>query len=307
MTRSSGPQPAGGMTSHRAQQTIARRVSVGGIGMFGGASVTLEFVPAAVDFGIVFERVDLPGQPRVPALVEYAVEQPRRTVLQRNRATVGTTEHVLAALAGLQIDNCLVRIDAPEPPAGDGSAMLFAQALMEAGAVEQDAPRLCLTIEQSVDLASCDGQQEMAARALRKVHPALSYHLDYGVGSPVPAGNLTVEVTPETFLAELAFARTFVCRSEVEELQKQGFGLRMSPRNVLVFDEDGVFENELHCADECVRHKLLDCLGDFALAGCDLQGHFSGWRTGHAMNRELIRTIRRKYDFGQPGQERSAA
>lgn len=285
-------------TAHRQQNTISREARMSGIGMFGGADVNLRFLPAGPDFGIQFERTDLAGSPRIPALIEYAIEQPRRTVLTAGGATVEVTEHVLAALAGLQIDNCLVQLDAPEPPAGDGSALPFAEALLEAGRTELDAPRQCLVVDQPFDLASAEGTQELAVRPLRKTSPAISYHLDYGKGSPVPSGNLTVEITPETFLREIAFARTFVCESEVTALQSRGYGLRMTPQNVLVFGQNGVIDNELRCEDECTRHKLLDCIGDFALAGCDLQGHFSAWRTGHAMNREVIRMIRLKYGTG---------
>lgn len=276
----------------RFQNTIARTTAVSGVGFFGGADVTLRFCPADDHHGIVFQRVDLPGKPEIPATIEYTAPRFRRTAITDGEAVVEMTEHVLAALTGLQIDNCLVQIDAPEPPGCDGSSLAFAEALLGAGIVEQTSRRKQITLDREYRIHGDDRSSEVAAKPLSRSALTISYHLDYGPRSPVPAGTIAVEISPATFLEELAFARTFVLETEVQALQAQGYGRRVTAKDLLVFSEQGVIDNSLRTPDECVRHKILDCLGDFALIGCDLQGHFSAFRSGHRLNREMIRRIR---------------
>ena len=115
----------------------------------------------------------------------------------------------------------------------------------------------------------------------------VTYHLDYGSSSPIPPQTLTVEVTPEFFLQEIAFARTFVLESEVHALRAAGYGARVTEQDLLVYGENGVIGNQLRATDECVRHKILDAIGDFALLGCDLHGHITAWRSGHSLNQQL--------------------
>ena len=201
------------------------------------------------------------------------------------------TEHVLAALAGLQIDNCLIELNSPDTPGGDGSALQFAEALLEAGIVEQNELRRQFLIDSHPRIESRDGRSDIQARPLGRAALAITYKLDYGPRSPIPAQDLTVEITPETFLDELAFARTFLLESEVAALRAQGYGRRTTERDLLLFGESGVVGNALRAPDECVRHKILDCLGDFALLGADLKGHVIAYRTGHHLNRELIRNL----------------
>ncbi|MGD9854672.1 MAG: UDP-3-O-acyl-N-acetylglucosamine deacetylase [Planctomycetaceae bacterium] len=274
----------------RRQRTIARVATVTGIGLFHGADVTLRFQPAPENHGIAFQRTDLDADALVPALIDYAVPQARRTVLARQDVTVETVEHVMAALAGLQIDNCLVQLDAPEPPAGDGSAQHFADAIVDAGIVEQTAPRAQLTVHNKAYICSLDRQEELAAVPNRKGEYRLTYDLDYG-HPHLPPQQATVEVTPRSFLVAVAFARTFVLEEEVAALQAQGFGRRMTPRNLLVFGPRGPIDNRIHTGDECARHKLLDCIGDLALIGCDLCADVSARRSGHRHNRELVRDL----------------
>jgi UDP-3-O-acyl N-acetylglucosamine deacetylase len=275
----------------RRQNTIARSGEVKGIGFITGADVTLRFLPAQPGHGIAFRRVDCRHSAPIPARLEYTVPRQRRTAIEHQGVVVELTEHVLAALAGLQIDNCLVELNAPEPPGCDGSALDFAEALLDAGIVEQDEPRELFAVRQAVRVREDDGRSEIAARPLKRPTLAITYHLDYGVRSPIQPQTLTVEISRETFLNELAFARTFILDSEIAALKAQGYGLRTSARDLLVFGADGVIDNELRCADECARHKILDCLGDFALLGCDLHGHFNAWRTGHHHNREIVRRL----------------
>jgi UDP-3-O-[3-hydroxymyristoyl] N-acetylglucosamine deacetylase/UDP-3-O-[3-hydroxymyristoyl] N-acetylglucosamine deacetylase/3-hydroxyacyl-[acyl-carrier-protein] dehydratase len=141
-----------------------------------------------------------------------------------------------------------------------------------------------------------EGQEttEVSARPLSRRTLAITYQLDYGVRAPIPPQTLTVEISPETFLNEVAFARTFVLESEVAMLRAHGYGTKTSAHDLLVFGADGsVIDNVLRADDECARHKILDCVGDFALLGCDVFGHFNAYRSGHHLNREIIRRLKR--------------
>ncbi|MEX0717994.1 MAG: UDP-3-O-acyl-N-acetylglucosamine deacetylase [Planctomycetaceae bacterium] len=277
---------------HRPQRTIRRDALCAGIGFFNNRDVTVRFHPAPADHGVVFLRTDLPGAAPIPAHIEYAVERHRRTALERDGVAVEMVEHVLAALAGLRIDNCLVELDAIEPPGLDGSAMPYVAALLDAGIVAQDRPRAALVIDKPLEVDSaCDGGRILAEPPAEDEF-IIEYSLDYGPGSPVPASRYESEITPDTFAAEIASARTFILEAEVAALRAAGYGARTTARDLLVFSPDGTLvDNELRMPDECARHKLLDCIGDFALLGCDLRGRIRAERSGHRLNRELVRRL----------------
>ena len=275
----------------RSQRTIRRPAVVRGFGLFGGADVTLTFLPAPEDHGIVFERIDLAEPVRIPATIEHVIRLPRRTAIAAGGTSVQMTEHVIPALAGLQIDNTLIQIDAPEPPGGDGSALFLADALWEAGLEAQSAPRRCHSVDRTLVVEEQSGSRVSIAPTRDGAY-RVSYSLDYNHPA-IPAQHFSAVISPETFLDQIAFARTFVLEEEVRALQSQGIGLRATPRNILVFGRDGVIENRLRAPDECARHKLLDCLGDFALIGCDLAGDFRADRSGHHTNQEVVRQLLR--------------
>lgn len=277
--------------SVRVQRTLAQPAKVRGIGFFTGADVTMRFLPTPEHHGITFQRVDLPGTVPIPARLEYVVPRQRRTAISNGNSTVEMTEHVLAALAGLQIDNCLVQLDAPEPPGGDGSSLHVVQALLDAGIVEQSAPQPLLVIPHEVRTGSEDAGSQIIAGPIPRRLLAITYELDYGPRSPIRPQLLTVEFNPELFVAGLAFARTFVLEQEVAALKAQGYGTRLTEKDLLIFGADGPLGNELRAVDECVRHKILDCIGDFALLGCDLHGHIRAYRSGHSMNHAICREI----------------
>jgi len=250
----------------------------------------MEFCPAPVDHGIVFERIDLTPPVKIPALIENVVPQERCTVISHQGASVAVIEHVMAALAGLQVDNCLVRINAPEPPIGDGSALLFVEALLKSGIIQQDVLRTVLRVESLTVEIETDRVGIAAQPSQRDVYQ-IGFILDYGSG-PIPFQSLNMIVTPETFLSELAQCRTFVLQHEADALRQRGLAKRATSQNALVFGETGLIENTLRKPNECVRHKILDCVGDFALIGCDLQGRFSASRSGHRLNHSIIRHLR---------------
>jgi len=275
----------------RLQRTINDSVKATGIGFLNGRDVAVRFVPAPADQGIVFRRIDCRGCPTIPARIEFTVPRERRTAIERDGIVVEMTEHVMAALAGLQIDNCIVEIDGPEPPGFDGSSLRFAEMLLAAGIVEQDAIRPMIVAGASATVSRASDRSEIVYRPVSRPTLAITYHLDYGPRSPIHAQELTVEIGPETFLRELAFARTFVLKEEADALRAAGYGARTTTRDLLVFGPQGPIDNELRTTDECVRHKILDCLGDIALLGCDVQGHFCAYRSGHHLNREIVRQL----------------
>ena len=276
--------------SVRNQRTIRKETTARGIGFLTGADVTLRFLPAPENHGVVFQRVDLSDQPSVPATHEFLVPRQRRTGISGNGAPVELVEHVMSALAGLQVDNCLIQLDAPETPGFDGSCMAVVDALLIADFEEQSASKPLLRVTQPLHVTAEDGSM-IDARPFGREGLTITYLLDYGSNSPIPAQSYTVNVTPETFVNEIAFARTFILDSEIASLKALGYGSKTTASDLLVFTADGVLDNELKAADECARHKLLDCIGDFALTGCDVQGYFNAWRTGHQTNHELMRQL----------------
>jgi UDP-3-O-acyl N-acetylglucosamine deacetylase len=246
----------------------------------------VEFRPAPAWTGITFVRGDLSPAVRVPARVVNRVEVPRRTVLQQAAVRVEMVEHALAALHGLQIDNCEIWLDRRELPGLDGSSAEYVAALAWAGIETQNAACPALQIDQVTRLG--DEQSWIEARPATRPGLSLRYLLDYGENSPIGRQVLQVALTPRVFRDQLSAARTFLLEAEAAALKAQGLGRAATLHDLLIFGKDGPVENRLRFSDECVRHKLLDLVGDLALAGCDLQGHVTAFRSGHRLNAELV-------------------
>ena len=278
--------------NERLQRTIARPAEVQGIGFLTGATVRLRFLPAPPSTGVAFVRTDLRHRPRISAHVDNVTGTHRRTTLGHPPAQVGLVEHVLAALAGMKIDNCVVELNAPEPPGLDGSATGFVSTLHDAGMVIQPCLQACYTVRETVVVA--------AGGATLALHPAdgdgltLSYFLDYGPTSPIGRQVWTGALSPGSFTSDLAPCRTFLLLSEAEELQRQGLGKNTTFADLLVFGPTGPIDNRLRFANEPARHKVLDMIGDLALLGADLCGHVVAYRSGHPLNVELIRSLHRR-------------
>ncbi len=277
------------MASSSNQHTIASRASVAGFGYWYGKDVRVEFRPAPVGSGVTFVRSDLGPAARVPALVEYRTETPRRTNLRLGRVEVEMVEHVLAALAGLGVDNCEVWTNQPEMPGCDGSSAPFVDALLRAGVVDQGVAARRLTVTEPLRVV--DGDCWIEARPAPQGQWHIEFRLDYPRGSAIGRQLVRTAITPERFRAELARCRTFVLQSEAEEMQRQGLGERVTPRDLLVFDEHGPIDNVLRYPNECARHKALDLVGDLALAGRRLSGMFVAHRSGHRLHAELTRRL----------------
>ena len=277
------------MYSPRQQRTIARPVAVEGFGYWSGRDVRVEFRPAPADTGIVFVRTDLQRPAQIRAMVANRIETPRRTTLRSGGVSVEMVEHVMAALGGLNVDNCEVQVSAAEMPGCDGSSLPYVEALAEAGFVTQDAVRMTLVVREVTRLGNDDSWVE--ARPGSTWGMSLKYHLDYGPGSSIGRQTLTLPVTPDSFRRELSPSRTFMLKSEADWLLAQGLGSRVTTQDLLIFDAAGPIDNPLRFHDECVRHKALDLVGDLALAGCDLIGHFVAYRSGHRLNADLVRML----------------
>jgi UDP-3-O-acyl N-acetylglucosamine deacetylase len=276
--------------SYRFQRTLARSVEVQGIGFLTGATVRLRFLPAPPCTGVVFVRTDLRPRAHVPARIDQVTGTHRRTTLGETPAQVGLVEHVLAALAGLRLDNCYVELNAPEPPGLDGSAQGFVEALHAAGVALQPARRAVWCVDYPMVVS--------AAGATLALHPApadhlqISYLLNYGLNSPIDRQQYSGVLTPETFARDIAACRTFLLEAEAAELRRQGLGARTTLSDLLVFGPRGPIDNRLRFANEPARHKVLDIVGDLSLLGEDLHGHVVAYRSGHPLNIALVQGLR---------------
>ncbi|HTQ39135.1 MAG TPA: UDP-3-O-acyl-N-acetylglucosamine deacetylase [Pirellulales bacterium] len=275
--------------AQRNERTISSTVAVEGFGYWTGRDVRVEFRPASPGSGIVFVRSDLSPLVRIPALVAHRIEVPRRTVLRHGNASVEMTEHVLAALAGMQIDNCEVWVNQPEMPGLDGSSLKFVEALDAAGIVVQKALRAQLIVREITRLG--DDECWIEARPGRAAELTVRFRIDYGTNESIGRQTVQMPIYPATFRRDLAAARTFMLKEEADWLLAQGLGQRATLSDLLVFDANGPIENELRFPDECVRHKVLDLVGDLALAGCDVLGHIVAQRSGHRLNAELVKVL----------------
>lgn len=273
----------------RRQRTLVQAAVVNGFGYWTGQDVRVEFRPAPENAGVVFVRSDLGPAKRIPAVLANRIETPRRTTLAAKGARVEMVEHILAALAGMQVDNCEVWVDQPEMPGCDGSSLPFVEAVQTAGIMEQTAVRPQLIVTEPIRVGNEDSW--LSATPCRTPGFWIKYRLDYGQESPIGRQTIELKVTPASFLRELAPARTFILSDEAAWLRQQGLGFRVTCKDLLVFDDNGLQDNELRFEDECVRHKALDLIGDLALGGFEFIGQFVAHRTGHRLNAELVRAL----------------
>lgn len=267
------------------QQTIQKAFTLTGIGLHTGAKTNLHVQPAPANTGIVFVRSDLPGKPQVAARMDNLHRQVRCTTLKQGNAEVITTEHFLATCYALDIDNLLVEMDGQEMPGMDGSALPFYQAFHTAGLQRLEADARQLVLQQTLQVAKDKATLRASPYDKRlKIEYMLEHDLSY-----VPAQYLILELSAEKFAKEIAPARTFVLKREVDYLRSVGLGKGANTQNTLVIDENGkIIDNTPRFADEFVRHKILDLIGDLALLGMRLKAFVSASRSGHHLNAELV-------------------
>lgn len=276
-----------------AQRTLANAIDCTGIGLHSGAHVRLEIAPAAPGAGIIFRRTD--SGAAIPARHDHVRDTTLSTVIGLSddpRSQVGTIEHLMAALAGAGIDNAVVSLDGPEVPAMDGSAAPFAFLLACAGTRAQDAPLSVLEVLRPVRVA--DGAARAAllpATAGTRGSLALSMEIDFATAA-IGAQRQSLTLSEATFARELAPARTFGFAADIEHLQSRGRARGATLKNAVAIDGDRILNPEgLRFADEFVRHKLLDAVGDLALAGMPIHGRFAGQRSGHRLNNAMLRAL----------------
>lgn len=273
------------------QKTIAHETTLTGRGLFTGEPATLTFKPAPVGHGIVFVRSDLSRPVRIPALVQHITKRSRRTALRNGADSIETIEHCMAALHGLGIDNLELDVKGSELPGLDGSAAPFVEALLNAGLVEQPAEKQILRINEPVEVTDASGASLIAAPPTGEEFQ-IFFNLDYPevkcIGQQLLAYTLNSD-----FPQQIAPARTYCTRAEAELLQARGLGKHLKPGDVLVLDNDGPYGTSFRFPDECVRHKVLDLIGDLYLLGCSIQGRIVASMSGHSLNHALVRRLTR--------------
>ncbi len=271
------------------QRTIQNETELSGRGLFTGFPVTVRLKPAPPGSGITFVRSDQPEPVRIAARVENLTKRARRTALRNGTVSIETAEHCLAAAYGLFVDNLEIELDSAELPAADGSARPFVEALLHAGIVEQGPERSKLNIVDTVRVT--DGDAELLAWPGEENQLDIIYELDYGERSGVGRQIHRYTLRHDTFVSEIAPARTFVTDREAEELTAAGIGTHLTYQDVLVVGPEGPIENAYRLPDECVRHKILDLIGDLMLLGCQVCGRIYARKSGHNLNHELVRKL----------------
>jgi UDP-3-O-[3-hydroxymyristoyl] N-acetylglucosamine deacetylase len=277
------------MSVARCQRTLCQPVVVDGFGYFSGRDIRVEFRPARANAGVVFVRRDLGVTARIPVSPALRIDVPRRTTLEWRGVRVEMVEHILAALAGLQIDNCEIWVNAPEMPGCDGSAQAFVEALDTAGTV--DAKERVRQIRVTETMRVGTGENWIEARPSRGNRLSVMFDLDYGSHSAIGRQQFALDVNPDSFRAELAPCRTFIPEEVAHAMVDQGLGLRVTSQNLLIFGPTGPIENTLRFPDECVRHKVLDVVGDLALTGCEVIADVVAYRSGHRLHAELAQQL----------------
>ncbi|MDC6405494.1 MULTISPECIES: bifunctional UDP-3-O-[3-hydroxymyristoyl] N-acetylglucosamine deacetylase/3-hydroxyacyl-ACP dehydratase [Maribacter] len=320
------------MNTNDKQRTIAKEVSLAGVGLHTGENVTIKFVPAPEDHGYKFKRVDLEGEPIIEADANYVVNTQRGTNLEKNGVKIHTSEHVLAALVGLEIDNVLIELDSPEPPIMDGSAKFFVEALESAGIVEQEAMREEYVVKDVLSY------KDEASGSEITIIPADEYQVttmvDFGT-KVLGTQNATLDKLSD-FKEEISAARTFSFLHELEMLLENGLIKGGDLNNAIVYVDkeiseatmkklekafnkkklsvkpNGILDNlTLHQPNEAARHKLLDVVGDLALAGTRIRGKVIANKPGHFVNTQFAKKLSKiiklekrnnvpKYDLSQP-------
>ena len=267
------------------QTTLARPVSYSGIGLHAANEVHMVLRPAPADTGIVFVRTDLAGNPSVPAQLAYVTNTMRATTLEQGEAKVFTVEHLLSALQGMAVDNCIVEMDSDEPPVADGSSLTFVRLIEQAGIQKLDMPRRVLTVRRQHLV-----QEEDKFIAIL---PYDGFRITFTSINPHPLLGVQfsdTEITKDNYIRDIAFARTIAFTKELAMLKKLGLGKGGTLENTIVYD-DTTCLSVLRSDDELVRHKVLDVIGDMALLGRSLKGHIIAVKSSHKLNNMLARQI----------------
>ncbi len=267
------------------QTTLAGSVSYSGIGLHAAQEVHMVMRPAPANTSIVFIRTDLPGQPSVRAHLSKVTNTMRATTLEDGEAKVFTVEHVLSALNGLQVDNCIVEMDSAEPPVADGSSLNFVELIQKAGIQSLKEPRQEIVIQKQHLIQEDD--------KFIAVIPYDGFRITFTSINPHPLLGVQffdAEITPDVYVKEIAYARTIAFTAELEMIRKLGLGKGGNLENTIVYDETTCL-SKVRSADELVRHKVLDVIGDISLLGKPIRGHIIAVKSSHKLNNLLTHDI----------------
>lgn len=277
------------------QKTIAKEALFFGIGVHTGSRTELRFVPAEPNTGIRFVRVDLPGKPEIKADIRNVIGFVRGTTIGNSEVNVHTVEHVLAALSGFGITNLIVEINDKEPPVGDGSSLAYVDMIKRAGVVEQDDVVEVFAPSEVIHVREND--------TILVILPYDGFKISYTVSFNHPnlkAQYLSLDINQQSFVDEIASARTFCFYREVEALMNQGLIKGGSLDNAVVIGDNAIFaKEELRYSNEFVRHKMLDLIGDTYLLGMPIRCHIVAIKSGHAANIKLTQQLLAEYQKTQ--------
>jgi UDP-3-O-[3-hydroxymyristoyl] N-acetylglucosamine deacetylase len=275
------------------QRTLKKIVRGVGIGLHSGTKVELVLRPAVAETGIVFRRIDLEPPVEIAASALAVGDTRMASTIEKDEVRVATVEHLMSALAGLGIDNCYVDVDAPEIPIMDGSAASFVFLLQSAGVEEQNAPKRFVRVLKTVEVREGEGKQLKWAR----LSPHFGFKLRFAIAFDHPAIDATeqdieVDLAQQPYVSAVARARTFGFVNEVEALRAAGLALGGNFENAIVMDEYRVLNTDgLRSGDEFAKHKILDAIGDLYLLGRPLIAAYSAFKSGHALNNQLLRAL----------------
>jgi UDP-3-O-[3-hydroxymyristoyl] N-acetylglucosamine deacetylase/3-hydroxyacyl-[acyl-carrier-protein] dehydratase len=283
------------------QRTLLREVSIKGNALHTGDAVHMIFKPAPANHGIVFKRMDLHGQPEIKPRVDLVTDLVRATTIQQGHAKIHTVEHVLSALSGCGIDNLLIEMNAGEPPIMDGSAREFVKMIQQGEPVEQDAEREYFALADTVSVSK--GNSSIIALPYDGLKITCTSADDRGIHTQ----HLSLTIDPDVYVTQVAASRTFTIYEDIEELIKLGKIKGGSLDCAVVIKGDKIISKEpLRFADEFVRHKILDIIGDIVLLGVPLKAHIVATRPGHALNADLTKQLYERYEAWKKGGKKAA-
>ena len=273
----------------KLQKTIKSEGKVHGRGLFGGKEAKVVFRPAPADTGVVFVRTDVPEAVRIGAVASNLAERSRRTSIKKGSISIETIEHCLAAISAMEVDNLTVEVNGSELPAPDCSCAEYFKVLKRAGVVEQQVSRREYVISEPISITAGDASIYALPYADDELN--ITYDLDYGGHNGIGRQIFSCRVTPDSFERNLASARTFLLEAEARQFQARGMGTHVGPRDLLVINTDGPIKNSYRFPNECVRHKVVDLIGDLALVGRAVKGRIVAYKSGHSLNQELVRRL----------------
>ena len=271
------------------QRTLRNPIKAVGIGLHTGKNITMELLPADINAGINFIRNDVDEALLIPAIAENVGDTSLSTALIKDDIKISTIEHLLSAIAGLGVDNCIIKVDGPEVPIMDGSSSPFVFLIQSAGLEDQNALKKFIKVKKEITVTRDDAYASIKPFNGFKV--SFKVDFDHPVHKTLPSESI-IDFSSTSFVKEVCRARTFGSWNEKELLQSKNLALGASVSNAIVFGKEKILNEEgLRFNDEIVKHKMLDAIGDLYLLGGNLIGQFSGYKSGHALNNQLLRKI----------------